>query len=159
MPRALRAVTSRRRVRTSVSSRAASSGPVAEPRSCKASSSARTRSALVIRGQNMPCFGRSVCAMPYEPRHLTYLGRDGRFKHYGIGTHAPDPRPELVSSVRALVPAGETGFTIAHDARSAGLGLVYWWANENELHRAAYVSPLDSPAALTPLVDAGLACV
>ena len=89
----------------------------------------------------MPCFARSVCAMPHEPRHLTYLGREGRFKHYGIGTHAPDPRPALVDAVRALVPAGETGFTIAHDARSAGLGLVYWWANENELHRAAYVAP------------------
>ncbi len=107
----------------------------------------------------MPCFGRSVRAMPHEPRHLTYLGREGRFKHYGIGTHAPDPRPELVSSLRALVPAGETGFTIAHDARSAGLGLVYWWAHENELHRAAYAAPLDSPGSLEPLVDAGLACV
>jgi hypothetical protein len=97
--------------------------------------------------------------MPHQPRHITYLGREGRFKHYGIGTHAPDPRPELVTALRAQVPAGETGFTIAHDARSAGLGLVYWWAHENELHRAAYVSPLDDPAALEPLTTAGIACV
>ena len=97
--------------------------------------------------------------MPHEPRHITYLGREDRFKHYGIATHAPVPRPALVGAVRALVPAGETGFTIAHDARFAGLGLVFWWANENELHRAAYVSPLDDPGRLEPLHDAGIACV
>ena len=57
------------------------------------------------------------------------------------------------------MPAGETGFTIAHDARFACLGLVYWWAHENELHRAAYASPHDDPGALTPLHDAGIACV
>ena len=107
----------------------------------------------------MPCFADSVPVMTYEPRHISFLGRDGRFKHYGIGTHAPDPRPALVAAVVARVPAGEVGFTIAHDARSAGLGLVYWWANENELHRAAFVSPLDDPGALEPLQDAGLACV
>ena len=107
----------------------------------------------------MPCFRSSVVDMPHEPRTITYLGREGRFKHYGIGTHAPDPRPALVEAVRARVPAGKTGFTIAHDGRAAGLGLVYWWAHENELHRAAYVSPLDDPGALEPLADAGLACV
>ena len=99
----------------------------------------------------MPCFGPSVMAMPHEPRHLTYLGREGRFKHYGIGTHAPDPRPALVDAVRALAPSGETSFTIAHDARTAGLGLVYWWAHENELHRAAYFAPLEDPGALEPV--------
>jgi hypothetical protein len=97
--------------------------------------------------------------MPHEPRHLSFLGREGRFKHYGIGTRAPAPRAELATALRERVPAGETGFTIAHDARFAGLGLVYWWADENELHRAAYVSPLDDPGALAPLSDAGLACV
>jgi hypothetical protein len=107
----------------------------------------------------MPCLSGSVPTMAYEPRHISFLGRHGRFKHYGIGTDAPDPRPALVAAVAARVPAGEVGFTIAHDARSAGLGLVYWWANENELHRAAYASPLDDPGALEPLADAGLACV
>jgi hypothetical protein len=97
--------------------------------------------------------------MAYEPRHISFLGREGRFKHYGIGTHEPDARPALVEATAARVPAGEVGFTIAHDARSAGLGLVYWWANENELHRAAYVSPLDDPGALEPLTHAGIACV
>src|SRR3954452_2788095 len=151
MPSARNASMSRRSVRTSVPSRAASSGPVADPRSCSASSSASTRPAFVIRGQNMPCLRSSVPDMPHEPRHISFRGREGRFKHYGIGTHAPDPRPALVEAVAARVPAGEVGFTIAHDARSAGLGLVYWWANENELHRAAYVSPLDDPGALEPL--------
>ena len=107
----------------------------------------------------MPCFGSSVPDMPHEPRQLSFLGREGRFKHYGIGTHAPEPRPALVKAVATRVPAGEVGFTIAHDARSAGLGLIYWWANENELHRTAYVSPLDAPGELEPLADAGLACV
>jgi hypothetical protein len=107
----------------------------------------------------MPCFADSVPGMPHEPRHITFLGREGRFKHYGIGTHAVEPRDALVRAVRSLVPPGETGFTIAHDARSAGLGLVYWWAHENELHRAAYASPLGAPAALTPLRDSGIACV
>jgi hypothetical protein len=98
--------------------------------------------------------------MAHEPRTITFLGCEGRFKHYGIGTHAPDARPELVAALRELVPSGETGFTIAHDARFAGLGLVYWWVNENELHRAAYASPLDDPGALQPLDDqTGMACV
>jgi hypothetical protein len=98
--------------------------------------------------------------MPHEPRTITFFGREGRFKHYGIGTHAPDARPELVAALKARVPEGETGFTIAHDARFAGLGLVYWWVNENEIHRAAYVSPLDDPGALQPLDDpTGMACV
>src|SRR5215218_5969031 len=109
MPSARSAVTSLRSVLTSVPSLAASSGPVADGRSCSASSSASTRSAFVIRGQNMPSFRDSVVGMPHEPRHITFLGREGRFKHYGIGTHAPDPRPELVTGLRELVPAGETG--------------------------------------------------
>ncbi len=98
--------------------------------------------------------------MAHEPRHITFLGREGRFKHYGIATHAPEPREPLAAAVKALAPDGEAGFTIAHDARYAGLGLVYWWANENEIHRRAYVSPLEDPGALEPLEDpTGMACV
>ena len=107
----------------------------------------------------MPCFAGSVPVMAYEPRHISFLGRDGRFKHYGIGTHAPEPRPALVAAVAARVPAGEVGFTIAHDARAAGLGLVYWWANENEIHARFYASPLDDPGALTAYTGAGMSCV
>src|SRR3954452_14253189 len=97
--------------------------------------------------------------MPHEPRQITFLGRDGRFKHYGIATHAAEPRAALAAAVKALVPAGEVGFTIAHDAKSAGLGLVYWWANENEIHARLYASPLDDPGNLSPYTGAGMSCV
>jgi hypothetical protein len=97
--------------------------------------------------------------MSYEPRHISFLGREGRFKHYGIAVNGPEPRPALAEAVRRRVPEGATGFTIAHDARFAGLGLVYWWAHENEIHRAAYASPLGDPGALEPLRDTGMACV
>jgi len=97
--------------------------------------------------------------MTYEPRQISFLGREGRFKHYGIAVNGPTPRPALAEAVRRLVPDGATGFTISHDARFAGLGLVYWWAHENEIHRAAYASPLGDPAALEPLHDTGMACV
>ena len=35
---------------------------------------------------------------------------------------------------------------------------MFWWAHENELHRAAYSAPLDDPGALEPLVDEVNAC-
>src|SRR3954463_3720638 len=106
----------------------------------------------------MPCFADTVPTMPHEPREISFLGRSGMTKHYGIATRGPFPDPALATAVRALAEPGVPGFTIAHDARSAGLGLVYWWANENELHRAAYVSPLDDPGAPEPPDDAGPAC-
>jgi hypothetical protein len=80
-------------------------------------------------------------------------------KHYGIATRGPSPDPALAAAVRALAEPGVPGFTIAHDAQSAGLGLVYWWANENEIHARFYASPLDDPGALTPYTGAGLSCV
>jgi hypothetical protein len=48
---------------------------------------------------------------------------------------------------------------IAHDARAAGLALVYWWDNENEIHGRFFASPLDDPSALVPNDGTGLACV
>ena len=96
--------------------------------------------------------------MPHEPRHITFLGREGRFKHYGIGTHAPDPRPALVAAVRALVPAGETGFTIAHDAGPPASA-----SSTGGRTRTSSTAPRtrrpEDPGALEPLVDAGIACV
>jgi hypothetical protein len=97
--------------------------------------------------------------MPHEPRHISFLGRTGQTKHYGIGTHAPEPRPALVEAVRALAQPAAPGFTIAHDAKSAALGLVYWWENENELHARMYAAPLGDPGRLAPLDGAGLGCV
>jgi hypothetical protein len=97
--------------------------------------------------------------MAYSPRHISFLGRSGVTKHYGIATHRPEVNPVFAAAVRELAEPGIPGFTIAHDAVSAGLGLVYWWANDNEIHARFYSSPLDDPGALTPYQGAGMACV
>ena len=101
--------------------------------------------------------------MPHEPRHVTFLERQGRLKHYGIGLHGKAPRPALAGAVRAVaadaIPAGAYGFTIAHDAASNGLGLVYWFQDENEIHHRIYAAPLDDPAALERVDGTGMACV
>jgi hypothetical protein len=100
--------------------------------------------------------------MGYQPRQIAFAGRDGRLKHYGIGLDGA-ARPELLAATREaareVVPDGAVGFTIAHDAAGAGLGLVYWWANDNEIHMRAFASPLDDPGALEPADGTGMACV
>ena len=101
--------------------------------------------------------------MAYEPRSISFLGREGRLKHYGIGTHDRLPRQALAEATRdtahEVVPGDAIGFTIAHDANNAGLGLVYWWANENEIHSRLFVSPFDDPGRLEPVDGTGMACV
>jgi hypothetical protein len=101
--------------------------------------------------------------MTYEPRSVRFLARDGRLKHYGIARDGGAPRPELAAATRrvaaAAIPDGAYGFTIAHDAATAGLGLVYWWANENEIHQRVFAAPLDEPGALEPADGTGMACV
>ena len=101
--------------------------------------------------------------MPHEPRSIRFLERDGRLKHYGIALHDRAPRPALVAATRRaaldVVPGDALGFTIAHDAATAGLGLVYWWANENEIHYRVFAAPHDDPGALEPADGTGLACV
>ena len=76
--------------------------------------------------------------MAYEPRRIAFLGLEGSVKHYGIALGYGDARPALTEAVRRLAPAvipqGAPGFTIAHDAARAALAIVYWWANENEIH-------------------------
>jgi hypothetical protein len=104
----------------------------------------------------------------YEPRTVRFIRRedvgDWRLKVYGIGTHVPDARPEFVAATvdaaRAALPdGGGIGFVIAHDAATAGLGLVYWWANDNEIHARFFASPLEDPSAVEPVNGTGLACV
>jgi hypothetical protein len=101
--------------------------------------------------------------MDYEPRSVSLLERDGLLKHYGIAMHDRVPRPALVAATRRVahevVPDGVHGFTIAHDAATAGLGLVYWWANENELHQRVFAAPRDDPGELEPADGTGMACV
>ncbi len=88
--------------------------------------------------------------MAHEPRHITFLGREGPTKHYAIG----GPASTLIQATGALAEPGVPGFTIAHRGRSAAMALVYWWAEENEVHRRAYAGP-----ALQPLTGTGMACV
>jgi hypothetical protein len=104
----------------------------------------------------------------YQTRSIRFIRNedvgDWRLKVYGIGTHAPDARPEFVDATLdaardALPDGGGVGFVIAHDAKAAGLGLVYWWANENEIHGRFFASPLEDPAAYQPVEGTGLACV
>ena len=71
-----------------------------------------------IRGQILPCLSRTVQAMAHEPRQITFLGRDGQTKHYGIATHGPLPSPELAEATRALA---EPGVARLHD-RPRGQG-------------------------------------
>ena len=101
--------------------------------------------------------------MPYEPRLVSFLGRTGRLKHYGIAFTGNAPRPELAAATRRAgkhaVPSGAYGFTIAHDAATAGLAIVYWWANDNEIHKHVFAAPLADPAALEPADGTAMACV
>lgn len=93
--------------------------------------------------------------MPHHPRTIAFLGREGQTKHYGIG----DPDPAHAKAARARARPGVPGFTIAHRGVSAALTIVYWWANENELHADFSVAPLDEPGALGPYESTGITCV
>jgi hypothetical protein len=108
----------------------------------------------------------------YQPRHLRFIRRDQlgdwRLKVYGIAPLGHEPRRALVEATLArsgevLPPIGEDrpgiGFVIAHDAKSAGIGLIYWWQSANELHQRVFVSPLDEPEALAPVADPAAGCV
>lgn len=101
--------------------------------------------------------------MDYEPRNIAFLEREGRVKHYGISGHDRLPRPALVEATReaarTTIPGGALGFTIAHDAATAGLALVYWWANENEIHARFFAAPREDPGALEPYPGTGMSCV
>jgi len=101
--------------------------------------------------------------MHYEPRSISFIEREGQLKHYGIALHDRAPRPALVDATRRVahevIPDGAFGFTIAHDAATAGLGIVYWWANDNELHSRVFSSPLEDPGDLEPADGTGMACV
>jgi hypothetical protein len=100
--------------------------------------------------------------MAYEPRQISFLALEGRLKHYGIGLRGT-PRAALVVATRRVaeqvVPDGAVGFTISHDTAGAGLGLVHWWANDNEIHQRAFASPHDDPGALVAADGTGMACV
>jgi hypothetical protein len=99
----------------------------------------------------------------HEPRHIVFLERIGRIKHYGIGQHGAPPAEDLAAATRRVareaIPDGAYGFTIAHQGTSIGMGLCYWWANDNEIHSRVFTSPGDDLGALAPADSTAMACV
>ena len=90
---------------------------------------------------------------------------DWRLKLYGLAAPEKGVRPELLDATRRLaeqsLPAVDeqhygAAFAIAHDARFP-IALVYWWANENELHARIYAG--ESLDALEPVPETALGCV
>ena len=111
---------------------------------------------------------------PYRARHVRFVRREEvegwQLKLYGIAVNGQEPRPDFVEATRALAgsvlpqpPVADArygiAFATAHDARSVGIALVYWWQSENELHQRIYVSPKDEPAAFTRVDDQPAGCV
>jgi hypothetical protein len=111
---------------------------------------------------------------PYKPRHVRFVRREEvagwRLKLYGIALDGREPDPEFVEATRDLAasvlpqpPASDdrygVAFATAHDAASAYIALVYWWANENELHQRISVSPKRSPIAFVPVENQPAGCV
>ncbi len=79
---------------------------------------------------------------PYQPRHVRFVRREEaegwQLKLYGIAVNGQEPRPDFVEATRALAgsvlpqpPVADDrygiAFATAHDARSVGIALVYWW--------------------------------
>ena len=102
---------------------------------------------------------------PYRPRHVRFVRREEvegwQLKLYGIAVNGQEPRPDFVEATRDLAasvlpqpPVADdrygVAFATAHDARSVGIALVYWWQSENELHQRIYVSPKDEPDGVHP---------
>jgi hypothetical protein len=116
----------------------------------------------------------STLEAPYRPRHLRFVRREDaegwRLKLYSIAVNGQEARPDFIEATRDLAAAVlpqppesddryGVGFATAHDARSVGIALVYWWANENELHQRIYVSPKDDPTAWTAVENQPTGCV
>ncbi|HXV34466.1 MAG TPA: hypothetical protein VD769_10700 [Gaiellaceae bacterium] len=111
---------------------------------------------------------------PYRPRHVRFVRREEvagwQLKLYGIALNGKEPDPAFVEATRDLAasilprPAASdvrygVGFATAHDAASAYIALVYWWANENELHQRIFVSPKNEPIAFVPVENQPAGCV
>ena len=116
-----------------------------------------------------------LASRPYRPRPLRFIRHqtlgDWRLKVYGIAADlGKAARPELVEATLDLaakaLPQPATaaerygvGFVIAHDARTASIGLVYWWQDGNELHQRNHIGPLATPRAMTAIEHPAAGCV
>ena len=111
-------------------------------------------------------------AHAYHQRRAAFISEerigDWRLKLYGLAAPDKGVRPELIETTRRLAaeslpPADDThhgaAFAIAHDARFP-IALVYWWADENELHHHVYTSASDELSNLDYTTPTGLSvCV
>lgn len=122
-----------------------------------------------------PAQGMEMLAQrPYRPRHLRFIRRqdigDWRMKVYAISLLGQTARPELVEATmgiaRQVLPKDATanertgiGFVVVHDALTASIGIVYWWASVNELHQRMFVGPKHDPKQMAKLAEPGAGCV
>lgn len=129
----------------------------------------------MLNRSNSPVMNKIELQGAYKPRPIRFLElwetSGWRLKVYGIAYGRPFPRPELimpakrVAHQRLLESASHqktygVGFLGVHDGRTANFVFVDWWAEENELHHHAYVSPTDKPEMLEYVTPTGLmACV
>lgn len=129
---------------------------------------------MFVIGQNIVVSTKIDLTEPYAPRPIRFLElwepSGWRVKVYGIAYRSPEPRSQLLSAAkdvalhqftRAAVRHAHygVGFLIVHDGRGANFVLVDWWANENELHSHAYISPSDDPGSLVYAAPTGpIAC-
>lgn len=108
-------------------------------------------------GSTLPAAGIELHG-PYRPRSVRFLElwRYGgwRLKVYGIVHAAPGPCPDLVAAVKRVAapalpePARSSsryglGFVCAHQGRTASVGFVDWWEQEDELHHVMFVGSHD----------------
>jgi hypothetical protein len=116
-----------------------------------------------------------LASRPYRPRPLRFIRLQSlggwRLKVYGIAADlGVAARPELVEATLNLAAADlpqpaiaderyGVGFVIAHDARTASIGLIYWWESGNELHQRCHAGPLATPRAMTRLKHPAAGCV
>jgi hypothetical protein len=130
---------------------------------------------MTATASRLPAQGMEMLAQrPYRPRHLRFIRRqdigDWRVKVYGISLLGQTARPELVEATvdiaRNVLPGDATGeertgigFVIVHDALTASIGIVYWWASVNELHQRMFVGPRHDPKQMAKLAEPGAGCV
>lgn len=99
---------------------------------------------------------------PYARRPIRFLElwepEGWRIKVYGIAYNRDLPRPELVEAAKraAANHLGNdrnhygVGFLGVHDGRGLNVIFFDFWADENELHHHAYMSPAEEPEHLRP---------
>ena len=91
---------------------------------------------MTATASRLPAQGMEMLAQrPYRPRHLRFVRRQD------------------IGGWRMKV------YVIVHDALTASIGVVYWWASVNELHQRMFVGPRHDPKQMAKLAEPGAGCV